>query len=930
MNTRRPPIGLPPIWQPSGGQTSGGESGREQAATATAGSDDRRGHLRRWHRVRAPGRRLQAGLVLLTTLLAAAAGLASALIFDRQAALETIMRYNLSWPAAQAGLEVARFQGFIGELAIHPGEAERAAVETWFGVVESRLSALRNGEPASLIRADAEFGGIVDRLAAAIEASRPLMQRLDDPAAVARLMAEFSSLNRPLGRLAAIARAHSADLTAHDARALDRLQWLFSGLLVALVVLSLALAVLAFRRNRLLARSNAEVRALVLDLTGTGERLSTANRRVQEAVAALTEQNATLQARDAEMLRQNRLFQAALNNMSQGLGMFDTDHRLIVSNRRFAEMFGLPPGLAVPGAAAADLFAAAGEGGAFGQRATEAAWTEHRRLAAEFRAGTFLSADEEGRSFSVSHQPLADGGWVATYEDVTSRLRHQTKLEQQAALLDLVSDAIIVRGMDGRIIYANESAMRLHGWTWREVEELSNQDLVRRLYAEPSRFDEAFREVLAKGHWRGRFEQRSKNGNQVVVEANWSFLRNEPGAANAVLSVHTDITERLALEERLSQSQRLEAVGQLTGGVAHDFNNLLTVILGSSEALVDSLAGDEELRGLAEMTMTAAERGAALTSRLLAFSRRQTLEPRVVDVGAVLEGLAAMLERTLGAHIGLRVVSPPGLWRALIDQSQLENAVLNLCINARDAMPSGGTLTIATSNFELDEAGSPSHGDLPAGRYVSVTVSDTGTGMAPDVLARAFEPFFTTKEVGQGSGLGLSMVYGFMKQSGGHVELASIPGRGTSVRMLLKTAIGAETPGAAPPARGAGGSERVLLVEDDTMVRAHVAAMLRGLGYAVTLAVNATEALDLLRAGGEYDLLFSDVVMPGEMNGLQLALEARRMRPGIALLLTSGYTENAIRQHGALEPGALLLSKPYRRHELATKIRTALEAAREG
>ncbi|MFC0389719.1 ATP-binding protein, partial [Muricoccus vinaceus] len=340
----------------------------------------------------------------------------------------------------------------------------------------------------------------------------------------------------------------------------------------------------------------------------------------------------------------------------------------------------------------------------------------------------------------------------------------------------------------------------------------------------------------------------------------------------------------------------------LTGGVAHDFNNLLTVILGSSETLVESLGGDEELRGLAEMTMTAAERGAALTSQLLAFSRRQTLEPRVVEVGAVLGGLASMLGRTLGAHIALHLSSAPELWPALIDQSQLENAVLNLCINARDAMPAGGSLVIASSNLEV-AGGGPADGELSPGRYVVIEVVDSGTGMAPEVLGRAFEPFFTTKEVGQGSGLGLSMVYGFMKQSGGHVELASTPGRGTTVRMVLKAAAGAAAPAPARPAREAGGAERVLLVEDDAMVRTHVAAMLRGLGYTVTLANNAAEGLARLEAGEPFELLLSDVVMPGAMNGLQLAVRARQMRPAIGLLLTSGYTENAIQQHGSLEPG---------------------------
>ncbi|MFC0386890.1 PAS-domain containing protein, partial [Muricoccus vinaceus] len=516
------------------------------------------GAASRWLRARLSETHVQAGFVLLGAALAAAAIATSILIFDRQAALGKMSRYNLGWPASQAGMEVARLQGALGELAITPGEAEQQTVRTWFGIVESRLSMLLNGEVAALVRTRPELEPVVSRLSAAVEASRPLMRTLGDEAAVAAIMAEFTSLNRPLARLASVARAHALELDAQDVRHLDRLQWLFSGLLVALIGCSLALAAFAVRRNRLLARSNAEVRALVLDLTRTGERLAAANERVQEAVSALTEQNATLKERDAEMLRQNRLFEAALNNMSHGLGMFDEEHRLIVGNRRFSELFALPPGLAVPGAEAKALLASSAS---FGRRATEATWAEHRRLTEAAEAAAFVRADGAGRSLSVSHQPLADGGWVATYEDVTARLLHQTKLEEQAALLDLVQDGIVVHGMDGRIVYANRSAVRMHGWTPAEVAGMDSGELVERIYEDPASYHEAFRTVLETGQWSGRFKQRHRSGHRVVVESNWSFVRNEPRAPDAILVVHTDITERLALEERLRQSQRLEAVG---------------------------------------------------------------------------------------------------------------------------------------------------------------------------------------------------------------------------------------------------------------------------------------------------------------------------------------------------------------------------------
>jgi signal transduction histidine kinase/CheY-like chemotaxis protein len=395
------------------------------------------------------------------------------------------------------------------------------------------------------------------------------------------------------------------------------------------------------------------------------------------------------------------------------------------------------------------------------------------------------------------------------------------------------------------------------------------------------------------------------------------------GAAESLQRQRSAIDD---LNRKLQQSQRMEAVGQLTGGVAHDFNNLLTVILGNAETLSDSLEKDPRLRVLADMTAKAALRGAELTGRLLAFARRQPLEPRSTDINKRLADMDSLLRRTLGEQVEIEIVGSAGLWPAMVDPGQLENAILNLCINARDAMPGGGRLTIETGNVHLDADYAAQQGDIEPGRYVMVAVSDTGTGMDAGTLDRAFEPFFTTKEVGKGSGLGLSMVYGFVKQSTGHVRIYSEYGHGTTVKLYLPRAdreddgaehrrddIGVET-----------GNEKILLVEDDDMVREHVAGQLAALGYRVVAAQDGSAAIEALKRHDDFDLLFTDVVMPGGMSGRQLAEQAQVLRPGLPVLFTSGYTENAIVHHGRLDADVHLLQKPYRRHDLAAKIRKVL------
>ncbi|MBR1191258.1 ATP-binding protein [Bradyrhizobium sp. AUGA SZCCT0160] len=383
------------------------------------------------------------------------------------------------------------------------------------------------------------------------------------------------------------------------------------------------------------------------------------------------------------------------------------------------------------------------------------------------------------------------------------------------------------------------------------------------------------------------------------------------------------------LNQKLSQSQKMEAMGQLTGGVAHDFNNLLTVILGNAEYLAEKLAANRELHTIADSIATAAERGSDLTRSLLAFARKQPLTPQDIDIGQKILGMEQLLRRTLGEHIECEFLLDRDLWRASVDPGQLASALLNLVLNARDAMPQGGKLTVEVRNIALDESDLDVNGEARPGDYVEVAVTDTGSGMIAEVASRAFEPFFTTKEVGKGTGLGLSMVYGFAKQSGGAMQIRSEPGRGTAVRLFFPR-INAPHRGAAPPAdqlAAHAGTETILVVEDNDLVRAYVEKELKELGYRVIVTRNGREALEVLRQRSEIDLLFTDVVMPGGIFGPELAREASRLRPELKVLFTSGHTEHPVQPLDSLDSEAKILNKPYRRNDLALMLRRALKGS---
>jgi signal transduction histidine kinase/CheY-like chemotaxis protein len=402
-----------------------------------------------------------------------------------------------------------------------------------------------------------------------------------------------------------------------------------------------------------------------------------------------------------------------------------------------------------------------------------------------------------------------------------------------------------------------------------------------------------------------------------------------------VIAVVRDLTERQRQQEALeqaraalAQSQKTEALGQLTGGIAHDFNNFLQVILGSIETLQRRLAaGDGDVGRYIDAARRSGERAAGLTRQLLAFARRQPLEPKPIAPDKVVAGMGDLLKRSLGEAVSVEMVAGAGVWPVSADANQLESALLNLALNARDAMPGGGKLTIETTNAYLDETYAMAHPEVMPGRFVMIAVSDSGRGMTKEVAARAFDPFFTTKDIGQGTGLGLSQVHGFIKQSGGHVNIYSEPGTGTTVKIYLPRLAGsaADLPAEPRPVPAGSGGETILFVEDDEDVRAFVAGTLSETGYRVIEAAEAASALRLLDGEPDVDLLFTDVGLPNGVNGRQLADEAQRRRPSLKVLFTTGYARNAIVHHGRLDAGVELIAKPFAAADLVQRVRRVLQ-----
>ncbi|MGY3030993.1 PAS domain S-box-containing protein [Bradyrhizobium sp. USDA 4354] len=506
----------------------------------------------------------------------------------------------------------------------------------------------------------------------------------------------------------------------------------------------------------------------------------------------------------------------------------------------------------------------------------------------------------------------------------------QANAQMMQAVIKTALDAFIQIDESGAVLEWSFQAEALTGWTRQEA---LGADVVDLVVAEPLRA--AFRQRMARlvpelsdtpAGMRFEVTLVHRNGERILVEASSTVSRiGERSIINAFVR---DITQKRAAEEQLIQSQKMEAVGQLTGGIAHEFNNMLTVITGTIEILADAVKDNPPLSTITKLISEAADRGAALTSSLLSFARKQALQPAEIDVNELIEELAKLLLATFDKKIEIVTKLGGSVWLAYADRSQLSSALLNLAINARDAMLDGGRLTLTTRNVVFGVREAAAVGAGYAGDYVEIEIADTGTGIPQAILERIFDPFFSTKEVGKGTGLGLSMVFGFVKQSGGGIKVASEEGRGTVFTIYLpKAEASTLRPTGDDDRKIVGGKETVLCVEDDRDVRHYVTVQLESLGYKVIPAVNATEALTIAAKGTPFDLLFTDIVLAGSMNGRELAEQMVAARPSLRVLFTSGYAYDSLHTQGRATMGAPLLRKPYRKAELARLLRRCLDTA---
>jgi PAS domain S-box-containing protein len=515
--------------------------------------------------------------------------------------------------------------------------------------------------------------------------------------------------------------------------------------------------------------------------------------------------------------------------------------------------------------------------------------------------------------------------------DMTESRRAQETLRESEQLarniIETSLDAFVQIDQSGSILNWNSQAERILGWPRAEAlgknvfELMGQRDGQGPLKLALAGFLRSGQPQVAMP--RRQVQIRRRDGREFAAELSVTALKTRNGFVfNGFVR---DLSDKIAAEERIRQSEKMEAIGQLTGGIAHDFNNILTVITGTIEILADAVAEDPQLAAITRMIDEAAARGADLTQHLLAFARRQPLQPREIDINMLILDTAKLLRPTLGEQVEIESVFNDEACVAIADPNQLATAIINLALNSRDAMPSGGKLILETGLVYLDESYA-SMNDIRPGPYVMIAVSDTGFGIPAPILDRVFDPFFTSKGPGKGTGLGLSMVYGFIKQSAGHIKVYSEEGQGTTIRMYLPPGTGVPALTESDPENEhAGGHETILVVEDDGLVRDYVLTQLHSLGYVTLTAANAAEALALVDNNQNFDLLFTDVIMPGAMNGRQLADAILKNRPDLKVLFTSGYTENAIIHHGRLDFGVLLLAKPYRKSELARMIRKALD-----
>jgi PAS domain S-box-containing protein len=523
---------------------------------------------------------------------------------------------------------------------------------------------------------------------------------------------------------------------------------------------------------------------------------------------------------------------------------------------------------------------------------------------------------------------------VIAVRDIEARKRAEQERDRNRELLNRIIDNVTmsIHVKDARTlryVLVNKAAEQLWGIPGGEMIGKTPHEIFDKEVADRVEGNDQELLQLTSNFYQPEHKVQTREGERLVT-SNRIAIRNNDGEVQYIVGVIEDVTERKAVADQLRQAQKMEAIGNLTGGVAHDFNNLLTVIMGNLDLLQEDVAGNPAAAEAIKVVLEAAERGADLTRHMLAFSRRQSLQAKAVDVNALIATTMRMLNRTLGETIVVELQTAADLPAAMVDPSQLETALVNIAINARDAMPNGGTLTINTRTVEFDETYAAQHPGVRADRYVCIALADSGTGVPPEMLERIFEPFFTTKAAGQGTGLGLSMVYGFVKQSGGHITAYSEVGRGTVFKLFLPLAAPTLPTTTAPPlvphAAKRAGNEVILAVEDNPDIRATVVRHLRDLGYRVCEADNADAALKILEAAEPIDLLFTDMIMPGGINGKELATKARAKRADLKVLFTSGFPGTSSAPGTQLEASDVLLSKPYHKHELARAVEEVLSA----
>jgi PAS domain S-box-containing protein len=649
----------------------------------------------------------------------------------------------------------------------------------------------------------------------------------------------------------------------------------------------------------------------------------------QQSLQKMGELESHVAERTQELRLKSAFLEAQVNSSTDGILVVDKDRNTAFHNQRFIELFRVPSHIA--------------EGASHEQRTR---WLAECTVNPEqsiqkveylYSHPTEISRDQillkdgttlDRTSFSAIGKDGKYYGRVWTYRDVTREAHIQDKLRVQASTLDAVANAIVITDGAGVIEWVNPAFTALTGYTAKEA--IGQSTSLLKSGVESEAFYRNLWQTISAGHvWEGEITNRRKDGSHYVEEMTITPMRNAEGAINRYIAVKQDVTERKQLESQLFQSQKMETVGKLAGGIAHEFNSILTAIIGRSELLLCDLPAESPAAESASEIGKAAYRAADLTQQLLAYGRKQILQPQSLNLNDVLAGMEAMLHPLTANGIDMQIVPAAGLSAVKADPGQVAQVITNIVMNASEAMPKGGKLTIETANIVLDQSYASRFPDLEAGNYVMLAVTDNGVGMSDEVKARIFEPFFTTKDVGEGAGLGLSTCYGIVKQSGGHISVYSELGHGTTVKVYLPQHVSKtkRLPRIAKPGDLPRGSETILLVEDDPAFRDTAATLLRNLGYTVITAANGIEALQQQEKidFGRIDLLLTDVVMP-HMSGKALADRIRASYPEMKILFTSAYTENSITHQGVLDPGVALLQKPFAPAVLVQKLREVLEA----